>query len=155
MKAQPIDNCPVCEIPVRWVLHDGLNSYDCSNKACPITFSERIWFPKNTKDFAFKAGHGVLHYYSFDVGKYHLPGNRTYTLVIDYPFSKVATYSFKTKKGMGLIGLLRLITKCYERKYKAAERDDDDGYWHGIGDLVIEGITVDHKKKKITLDIGS
>lgn len=84
-----------------------------------------------------------------------LPGNRTYTLVIDYPFSKEATYSFKTKKGMGLIGLLGVITKCYERKYKAAEKDDEDGYWHGIGDLVIEGITVDHKKKKITLDIGS
>lgn len=84
-----------------------------------------------------------------------LPGNRTYTLVIDYPFSKAAEYEIKTKKGMGLAGLMKQIYKCYIRKYRAAERDDDDGYWHGIDDLVIEGIRVNHKKKTIRLDVGS
>jgi len=84
-----------------------------------------------------------------------LPGNRTYTLVIDYPFSKEARYEIKTKKGMGLAGLAKQIYKSYLRKYKAAEKDDNDGYWHGIGDLVIEGIQVNHKSKIITLYIGS
>ena len=36
-----------------------------------------------------------------------------------------------------------------------AEANDEDGYWHGIEDLVIEGINVNHKTKKIELMIGS
>lgn len=84
-----------------------------------------------------------------------LPGNRTYTLIIDYPFSKVAEYEIKTKKGMGLAGLMKQIFKCYIRKYRDAERDDDDSYWHGIDDLVIEGIRVNHKRKTIRLDVGA
>jgi hypothetical protein len=84
-----------------------------------------------------------------------LPGNKTYTLVIDYPFSKMAEYKIKTNKGMGLGGLVKQIYKCYIKKYQSAEKDDDDGYWHGIGDLVIEGIQVNHKSKVIRLGIGS
>lgn len=84
-----------------------------------------------------------------------LPGNRVYTLIIDYPFSKEARYDIKTKKGMGLAGLMKQIYKCYIRKYNAAEKDDDDGYWHGIEDLVIEGVRVNHKTKTIRLDVGS
>lgn len=84
-----------------------------------------------------------------------LPANRTYTLVVDYPFNKEARYEIKTKKGMGLLGLIGQIRKAYDRKYRAAEKDDDDGYWHGIEDLVIEGISVNHKRKIIRLDVGS
>lgn len=91
----------------------------------------------------------------FNGKDFWLPGNRVYTLVIDYPFTIEAEYQIKTKKGMGLAGLMKQIYKCYVRKYKAADRDDDDGYWHGIEDLVIEGIRVNHKKKTIRLDVGS
>lgn len=72
----PLDNCPHCQVPVRWVLHDGTNAYDCSNRQCPIKFTERVWFPEDTEDFDFKAGHGVLFYYGFTVGALHA--------VIDY-----------------------------------------------------------------------
>jgi hypothetical protein len=91
----------------------------------------------------------------WDGKDFWLPGNRTYTLVIDYPFNKEARYDIKTKKGMGLAGLVKQIYRCYIRKYSAVERDDNDGYWHGIEDLVIEGIRVDHKSKIIRLSIGS
>jgi hypothetical protein len=84
-----------------------------------------------------------------------LPENEIYTLVIDYPFHKEARYDIKTKKGMGLAGLIKQIYKCYIKKYKSAEKDDNDGYWHGIGDLVIEGIQVNHKSKIIRLSVGS
>jgi hypothetical protein len=70
MKAQPISDCPVCKVPVKWILHDGLNSYDCSNKQCPIEFTERVYFPSETQDFDFDSGHGELHYYNFRIGKY-------------------------------------------------------------------------------------
>lgn len=70
MKAQPISNCPHCKVPVEWILHDGLNSYDCSNKKCPIKFTERISFPEGTQDFDFASGHGTLHYYGFDIDEY-------------------------------------------------------------------------------------
>lgn len=83
---------------------------------------------------------------------FYLPGNRTYTLVIDYPFNKPGEFKIKTKKGMGLIGLCKHIAKSYAKQYKAAEKDDENGYWHGIEDLVIEGIRVNHQSKKIRLD---
>lgn len=70
MKKQPLENCPVCQVPVKWILHDDLNSYDCSNEECPIKFTERVGFLKDTTDFDFKSGHGELFYYSFQVGDY-------------------------------------------------------------------------------------
>jgi hypothetical protein len=91
----------------------------------------------------------------FNGKDFWLPGNRVYILIIKYPFSKEAQYDIKTKKGMGLAGLMKRIYQCYIRKYKAAERSDDDGYWHGIEDLVIEGIRVNHRSKTIRLDVGS
>lgn len=91
----------------------------------------------------------------WDGRDFWLPGNRAYTLVIDYPFSKEALYKIQTKKGMGLSGLVKQIYKSFVRKYKVADKSDDDGYYHGIGDLVIEGIRVNHQKKIIRLDIGS
>jgi hypothetical protein len=91
----------------------------------------------------------------FNGKDFWLPGNRVYTLIIDYPFSKPAEFEIKTKKGMGLAGLMKRIYKCYIKKYRAAERDDDDGYWHGIDDLVIEGVRVNHRTKTIRLDVGS
>lgn len=82
--------------------------------------------------------------------------NETYVLTIDYPFNKEGEFKIKTSnKGMGFFGLLSHIYKSYIKQYENAENDDDNGYWHGIGDLVIEGIHIDHSKKTITLDIGS
>jgi hypothetical protein len=86
----------------------------------------------------------------------HLKSNSSYTLIIDYPFEKPGTFKVKTgARGMGTAGLLHIIGKSYIKQYANAEKDDEQGYWHGIGDLVIEGIKVNHKKKLITLDVGS
>lgn len=93
-----------------------------------------------------------------------LPPNRTYELTIDYPLSNPATYKIKTgKKGMGLIKLLKAIGKAYERTYaredrtlKSEEEGGVYGIWgHDIGDLALEGISINHKTRKIRLDIGS
>lgn len=84
-----------------------------------------------------------------------LPARRAYTLIIDYPFNKEGRFQIKTGKGMGLLGLMARVYKAYKTMYRRAEKDDEQGYWHGIEDLVVEGITVNHKTKVIRLDIGS
>jgi|ERR1019366_4700639 hypothetical protein len=83
-----------------------------------------------------------------------LPPNQTFELIIDYPVSNPATYKLHTgKSGMGLCRLLKEIGKAYEKVYAA---EDKYGVWgHFITDLAIEGISVDFKKKKIRLDVGS
>jgi hypothetical protein len=82
--------------------------------------------------------------------------NETYTLLIDYPFNKPGYYKIKTgKTGMGIGGLLGKIYDCYIKQYDAAKTDKEQGYWHGIGDLAIEGIEVDHTRKEIKLSVGS
>lgn len=88
-------------------------------------------------------------------GDLSLPANQTYTLVVDYPFSIPGHFPIKTGKGMGLSGLFKEIYKAYIKQYVNAEKQDDNGYWHGIEDLAIQGIRVNHKKKEITLDVGS
>src|ERR1035437_6945476 len=90
---------------------------------------------------------------SWSSGNFQLRADSTYTLIITYPFSKPANFKIKVgKRGMDFIGLMPHIKKCYIKKYESAEIDDDDGYWHGIEDLALEGAYVDHKKKEITLD---
>lgn len=84
-----------------------------------------------------------------------LPARRTYNLIIDYPFSKAGVFQIKTGKGMGLLGLMAKTYKAYKTMYRRAQTDKQQGYWHGIEDLVVEGITVNHKTRKIRLDIGS
>ena len=85
-----------------------------------------------------------------------LPEKQVYTLTITYPFNKPAEFEIKTgKKGMGLAGLMRQIHRCYVKKFKAARKDPNDGYWHALGDLVVEGILLDHDKKTIRLHVGS
>lgn len=91
-----------------------------------------------------------------------LEPNSTYSLVIDYPFNIPATFPIKVgADGMGLIGLLPHIGKAFDKRYtsidnaKGAKLADVAWYWHGIDDLTIEGISVNHKTKKITLNVGS
>lgn len=71
---KPIEECPVCHVPVRWVLHDGLNSYDCSNKKCPIEFTEQVWFPDGKNDYQLKEGE--MRTYSFDLDGFYITVNR-------------------------------------------------------------------------------
>ena len=93
-----------------------------------------------------------------------LPANKTYELIIDYPLSNPARYQIKTgKTGMGLVKLLGTIGKLYQKTYDVEDSSMDNeedggryGIWgHDIGDLALEGIDINHKTKKITLDIGS
>src|ERR1700722_833080 len=83
-----------------------------------------------------------------------LPPNQTFELIIDYPVSTNAVYKIHTgKSGIGLCKLLKKIGEAYRKVYAAEKKY---GVWgHYITDLVIEGITVDFKKKKIRLDVGS
>lgn len=54
---------------------------------------------------------------------------------------------------MGLGKLLQKIGEAYRKVY---EEEDKYGVWgHYITDLAIEGIKVNYKTKKITLDVGS
>lgn len=85
-----------------------------------------------------------------------LPPNKTFDLVLDYPFggTRVHHFPIKTgKKGMGLIALLGRIGKAYEKIYEDPEKNGVFG--HDIYDLQLEGIRVNYKTKKINLDIGS
>jgi hypothetical protein len=92
-----------------------------------------------------------------------LPPNKIYELVIDYPLSNPAVYKIKTgKNGMGLVTLLGKIGKLYQRVYALEDRrisagkEGLYGIWgHDMDDLAIEGININHKKKIITLDVGS
>jgi hypothetical protein len=85
-----------------------------------------------------------------------LPANKTYTLVIDYPFGGEREHLFpiKTgKNGLGLIALLGKIGQAYEKIYS-----DPDAYGvfgHGIDDLALAGIDINHKTKKIELWVDS
>ena len=94
-----------------------------------------------------------------DIGKQtvdvYLPANKTYTIEIDYPFDEPGYFDIKTNSGMGFANLLTHIRKAYDKQYAAAKKSKTNGYWHGMEDLYLEGINVDHKTKKITLDIGS
>ena len=82
--------------------------------------------------------------------------NKTYELKIDYPFNFPSSFKIKSgKSGLSFFKLVSKIKEAYRKKYDLADRDEDDGYWHGIEDLVIEGIYVDHKSCRITLAIGS
>lgn len=91
----------------------------------------------------------------------NLPANSTYELIIDYPLSNWGRFKIKTgKNGLGLVGLLSKIGKLYQEVYDTDEEDEDGeekyGVWgHDITDLHLEGIDIDHKRKKIRLVMGS
>lgn len=93
-----------------------------------------------------------------------LPANKVYQLIIDYPLSVPARYKIKTgKKGMDILKLLTVIGKCYQKTYdvedETCESEEEGGCYgiwgHSIDDLCLEGISINHKTKKIKLFIGS
>jgi hypothetical protein len=92
-----------------------------------------------------------------------LPANQTYDLLIDYPLTHPATVKIKTGKGgMNLIKLVKVIGNAYTKIYEAepdSEYCDEDGTYdiwgHGIDDLCLVGIDINHTSKKITLGVDS
>ena len=105
--------------------------------------------------------------WDFSGSELFLPPNEIYVLKIDYPLSCAVEINIKTgKKGLGFAGIINKIVKSYKEIYKEEEDwdslhgdcDYDSPYGiglHGIGDLAISGICVDHKKKNINLYISS
>lgn len=83
-----------------------------------------------------------------------LPPNKTYTLIIDYPIDDEARFDIQTgKSGMGLAALLRKIGQTYERVYRGHRKY---GIWgHGIYDLGLGEIIVNHQKRTIRLVVSS
>lgn len=67
---KPFEKCPVCQVEVRWIFYDGENTYDCSNKECPINFSEKILFSKDENNNNFDLTNGTLIYYHFDIDNF-------------------------------------------------------------------------------------
>jgi hypothetical protein len=93
-----------------------------------------------------------------------LPPNKTYELIIDYPLFKPAVYKISTgKNGMGLVRLLGIIGKLYQKTYDREDATspakDEAGVYgihgHDIGDLNLSGISVNHKTLKIRLSVDS
>jgi len=83
-----------------------------------------------------------------------LPANKTYTLVIDYPFYEKHLFRIKTgKNGMDAIGLLGKIGIAYEKLYEDPEGNGVFG--HSIDDLSLGEICVNHKTKQITIGVDS
>jgi hypothetical protein len=75
-------------------------------------------------------------------------------LILNYPLSKEFSFIVKTgKKGLDLPALLKKIAQTYVKIYK---HGDKYGIWgHGIEDLSIQTIHVDHEKKRIKVGMGS
>lgn len=94
-------------------------------------------------------------------GDVFLRPNTTYMLTIDYPLSNPAVIAIRSgKNGMGTNVLLGKICKAYAKVYAREDNflgdDPPYGIWgHALGDLVIEGIYVNHEKKIIRIDVGS
>ena len=88
------------------------------------------------------------------IGNIRLKPNTDYKLIIDYPLSCKAEFIIKCDgKGLDLQGLVKKIINSY---YEIYENEKKYGIWgHDIVDLYLEGITVDHSKKIIILDMGS
>jgi hypothetical protein len=85
---------------------------------------------------------------------FRLPANKTYVLTIDYPFDRADTFPINTGKGLDLLDLLPHIYQAYKQMYQNAKKIGN-GYLHGIGDLFVERIKVNHQTKQITLEVGS
>jgi len=100
-----------------------------------------------------KLGISVI-YLSSIKGNVRLPPNSLYTLRIDYPLDVGVGFPVKTgKQGMDITEILGTIGDAYEKVYATPNHF---GIWgHGIGDLVLESVTVDHDSKLITLSVGS
>ena len=84
----------------------------------------------------------------------NLPPNEIYTLKLNYPLRKEFKFQIKTgKKGMHLFSLLKKIGKIYNDIY---DDQEEYGVWgHFLDDLCLEGISINHVSKTISLDIGS
>jgi hypothetical protein len=86
---------------------------------------------------------------------YLLP-DKDYVLVIRYPLSKAYEKTISSGKGMRIGGILNEIHLGYKHIYEEAEKENPYGVWgHGIRDLWLETIQIDHEKLTIGLGMGS
>jgi len=83
-----------------------------------------------------------------------IPPNQTYELKIDYPLSIVATCPIKTgANGLHTAGIISKIAKFYRKIY---DNEEKFGIWgHCMEDLTLGHIRIDHKKKEVTISVGS
>ena len=98
--------------------------------------------------------------------------DKNITIKFDYPLERPALKNFSNENGFTLAELLRSIYKGYAEIYKEEEvfekakmiknsynRNKTNGPWgiwgHVIGDLYVEAVYYDAKKKLITLSMGS
>lgn len=97
-------------------------------------------------------------------GDLYLPPNKLYTLVIDYPLSNPYHKSVCTGgRGIKTNQLIGIIVKAYRHIYDVEDRQDKKGmeettygvWGHDIDDLVLCRISVNHKKRTITLGVDS
>lgn len=92
-------------------------------------------------------------------GNVTIPPNKTYTLRLDYPFAGEKHYfTIKSgKKSLSANDLIGKICSIYENKiYKNDATMDKYGvFGHGIDDLTLSEIKVNHVKKTITIGTGS
>ncbi len=82
-----------------------------------------------------------------------LPANETYKIAILYPFKNISYYVIRTGNGIGLAGLLKHIHKAFINAYDKVQ-ENGECYYHGIEDIALHKINVNHKTKRITFDIG-
>lgn len=87
-------------------------------------------------------------------GSVTLPPNTEYTLRITYPIEEIVSTKIKVgEKEMSELQLCREIFLVYYQIYQDPEKY---GVWgHGLGDLVLESIEVDHDQKSIKIFVGS
>ncbi len=83
-----------------------------------------------------------------------LPPDQEYSIIIDYPLRKPATFKVKTgKRGMGTSALIRKVGQLYNKVYA---NEAKHGVWgHEMQDLILSGIVVDHVRKLIQLSVDS
>jgi hypothetical protein len=111
---------------------------------------------KNPKTASISCNYRVDNFIKDDpnADEIHLPANTVFTLRIDYPLDRPASFIFNTgKSGMGERKLITTIASKYVEIYKNEEKY---GIWgHSLGDLYIEGVDIDFEAKAIKLHMGS
>lgn len=82
-----------------------------------------------------------------------IPPNETYRLTINYPVKEERTFPIEGGEfGLLLLDLFAEIEICY---WKVFEEQPFNTINHGIEDLTLEGMEINHDEKTIGLSVGS
>ena len=77
-----------------------------------------------------------------------------YTVIIDYPLD--VEYKFVVSGPMTAYDVCVLVAKEYAKIYRSASSQTKWGIWgHSIDDLTIGKLIVNHRKKVVTIEVGS